>query len=85
LESLDTSQNFNFDGVFSYDFEQSNLEDKRLEEEYCLDLFKGTHVEEIFPINNHSGDDDCWVFYGDPIYDTSSENFEDDNAYFGEF
>jgi hypothetical protein len=85
LVSFDTSQNFDFDGVFSYDFEQSNLEDKPLEEEYCLDLFKGSHVDQIFPISNHSGDVDCWIFYGDPIYDTSSENFEDYSADFGAF
>jgi hypothetical protein len=80
LVSFDTSQNSDFDGVSSCDFEQSNLEDKPLEKEHCLDLLKGCHVDQIFRISNHCGDVDCWNFYGDPIYDTSSEHSEDYNS-----
>lgn len=80
LASFDTSQSSDFDGVFSYNFEKNNLEDKPLEEEYSLDLFKGSQEDEIFHISNHSGDEDCWSLYGDLIYDTNSKIFEDNSA-----
>jgi len=38
-----------------------------------------------FLICNHIGNKDHRNFYGDPIYDTSSENSKVDSAHFGAF
>jgi hypothetical protein len=66
LVSYGAFQNYNFDGAFSYDFEKFNFEDKPLEEEEYLDLFKGSQEDENFHISNHSWDEDHWNLYGDP-------------------